>query len=1063
MKFLNDIVLTGAGADLTAPATVTFSGLSTTTETNAVVINSSGVLSKRTLGSNAFNSTTIPTNAVLTTGNQTIAGVKTFSNNLTVGSNSLTAGSLDINGNADISGNLTGVDAFTASGKIQGAELEGTSLDINGNGDVSGTLNVTGSITTSSAGVNGNLYANRYIQNATGIPTNNLGAPTVTEMALFENQFRPQTTLANSYDDLADLTFFTRASGTGEGDYAEVTSYSDDQKRKFLRTHNSSVVIPNGHNSFRIEFVAKYYTFANAMVAYWSSQSHNSQVHVWKRRCDNNEWYQHTSSTTTVSSWPGHLYLPFGTIAWNEDNTTSSGHYNKIRIEFTNITWSTGSYSDRDILLYGMQIWGGYPSGKRTVHNYDQNGKLDLFKDLGLPDNGVATFGSGDDLKIYHDGSNSYIEDSGTGNLKIRTNALNVMNAANSETMLSATENGAVSLYYDNALKLTTASGGINITGELEADSLDIDGNADISGTLSGNFVVRSTNNANTDGANFAVDTTNKSADEYAYEVLRSGTTVAGITMVGKITGTELEGTSLDINGNADISGTLTIVAPTANLHAATKAYVDGAVIANTDTQDLSQSGNTVSLVDGGSVDISATTAVAANTSHAASAHAPSNAEQNVQSDWNATSGDAFIDNKPTIPSGNQIIDWTSDQGSTNIHAGNYTDTDTVYTHPTTAGNKHIPTGGASGEFLKYTASGTAVWATPSYIANTDTNKFLSGISKSSNTLTFTVTGGTNQTYTFGANAFNSTTIPAAESYTQHENISAATSVNGTGRAYIQDITVDSNGHVTGIATATETVVNTNTQNSAATTRGFFSGSGINTSTGVITNTTYGSATTEARGLVMVGDGLSITETGVLSATASTDATTSASGDMSSQDKTKLDGIESLADKTDATNVAAAGASMKTSTETISGAKTFSSLTTISNTTDSSSAAGTNGALRTAGGASVAKKLYVGSTITGSADVIAYSDKRLKKNVKTLDGKKVLEMRGVSFERTDSGKQSSGVIAQEMEKVAPELVIDDGNYKGVAYGNVVGYLIEAIKDQQKQIDELKELCNGCSK
>jgi len=344
MKFLNDIVLTGAGADLTAPATVTFSGLSTTTETNAVVINSSGVLSKRTLGSNAFNSTTIPTNAVLTTGNQTIAGVKTFSNNLTVGSNSLTAGSLDINGNADISGNLTGVDAFTASGKIQGAELEGTSLDINGNGDVSGTLNVTGSITTSSAGVNGNLYANRYIQNATGIPTNNLGAPTVTEMALFENQFRPQTTLANSYDDLADLTFFTRASGTGEGDYAEVTSYSDDQKRKFLRTHNSSVVIPNGHNSFRIEFVAKYYTFANAMVAYWSSQSHNSQVHVWKRRCDNNEWYQHTSSTTTVSSWPGHLYLPFGTIAWNEDNTTSSGHYNKIRIEFTNITWSTGSY-----------------------------------------------------------------------------------------------------------------------------------------------------------------------------------------------------------------------------------------------------------------------------------------------------------------------------------------------------------------------------------------------------------------------------------------------------------------------------------------------------------------------------------------------------------------------------------------------------------------------------------------------------------------------------------------------------------------------------------------------
>ena len=183
-------------------------------------------------------------------------------------------------------------------------------------------------------------------------------------------------------------------------------------------------------------------------------------------------------------------------------------------------------------------------------------------------------------------------------------------------------------------------------------------------------------------------------------------------------------------------------------------------------------------------------------------------------------------------------------------------------------------------------------------------------------------------------------------------------------------------------------------------------------------------------------------------------------GVMSAEDKTKIDTIETSADVTDATNVAAAGASMKTSVETISGAKTFSALTTISNTTDSSSATGGNGALRTVGGASIAKKLYVGDTITGSADVIAYSDKRLKQNVETLNGKKVLEMRGVSFDRVDTGKSSSGVIAQEIEKVAPELVIDDGNFKGVAYGNLVGYLIEAIKDQQKQIDELKYIIHG---
>lgn len=85
------------------------------------------------------------------------------------------------------------------------------------------------------------------------------------------------------------------------------------------------------------------------------------------------------------------------------------------------------------------------------------------------------------------------------------------------------------------------------------------------------------------------------------------------------------------------------------------------------------------------------------------------------------------------------------------------------------------------------------------------------------------------------------------------------------------------------------------------------------------------------------------------------------------------------------------------------------------------------------------------------------SDERLKSNIKTLEGKKVLQMRGVTFER-NNGTHSSGVIAQEIEKIAPEIVSeDDKGYKSVAYSQLTGYLIEAVKDQQKQIDELKNL------
>lgn len=97
--------------------------------------------------------------------------------------------------------------------------------------------------------------------------------------------------------------------------------------------------------------------------------------------------------------------------------------------------------------------------------------------------------------------------------------------------------------------------------------------------------------------------------------------------------------------------------------------------------------------------------------------------------------------------------------------------------------------------------------------------------------------------------------------------------------------------------------------------------------------------------------------------------------------------------------------------------------------------------------------LGVGGNITASGDVVAYSDQKLKENIETLDGNKAFNMRGVSFIK--EGKEGSGVIAQELEQIAPELVNNSGEYKAVAYGNVVGYLIEAVKLLKAEIEELK--------
>ena len=65
-------------------------------------------------------------------------------------------------------------------------------------------------------------------------------------------------------------------------------------------------------------------------------------------------------------------------------------------------------------------------------------------------------------------------------------------------------------------------------------------------------------------------------------------------------------------------------------------------------------------------------------------------------------------------------------------------------------------------------------------------------------------------------------------------------------------------------------------------------------------------------------------------------------------------------------------------------------------------------------------------------------------------------MRGVSFTKKDSGKEGSGVIAQEIQKVAPELINETDGTLGVAYGNLTGYLIEAVKDLKKEVEDLKK-------
>ena len=96
------------------------------------------------------------------------------------------------------------------------------------------------------------------------------------------------------------------------------------------------------------------------------------------------------------------------------------------------------------------------------------SGETTLSTHLNMGDNDIIKLGAGSDLQLYHDGSNSYVQDAGTGLLVIKGSQVNV-NSAGDESMAAFVENGAATLYYDNAPKLATASGGVNVTGTLTA------------------------------------------------------------------------------------------------------------------------------------------------------------------------------------------------------------------------------------------------------------------------------------------------------------------------------------------------------------------------------------------------------------------------------------------------------------------------------------------------------------------------------------------------------------------------------------------------------------------
>jgi hypothetical protein len=137
-----------------------------------------------------------------------------------------------------------------------------------------------------------------------------------------------------------------------------------------------------------------------------------------------------------------------------------------------------------DIRTNGNRVYIGKTDGENSAR-FDTDGAVYLYDNNALKlattatgisvtgnatfaDNDKAIFGAGSDLQIYHNGSTSVIEDSGTGALQIKATDLEIRSYTTNENYIYCVENGAVTLYYNDAAKIATTATGISVTGDVD-------------------------------------------------------------------------------------------------------------------------------------------------------------------------------------------------------------------------------------------------------------------------------------------------------------------------------------------------------------------------------------------------------------------------------------------------------------------------------------------------------------------------------------------------------------------------------------------------------------------
>ena len=240
-------------------------------------------------------------------------------------------------------------------------------------------------------------------------------------------------------------------SGLGVYNNASITNYNAGGSIKFFSS--ADIAIRNSANNEYVRFVS---STKNVGIG---TASPNSETTLHVSASDTSPTLSSTAPTDVTAIF-SNSDTQYGTMFATD--SSGKGYIQQRRV-------NAATYYDLLLQPHGGNVGIGTTSPAQALQ---------------LPDSEVLALGTGADLKIYPDGSNSFIKDTGTGDWYIDS-SINffVRNQANGEVWIKGTDEG-VSLRYKDNQKIITTNTGIDVTGEVKGDSLDIDGAADISGDI---------------------------------------------------------------------------------------------------------------------------------------------------------------------------------------------------------------------------------------------------------------------------------------------------------------------------------------------------------------------------------------------------------------------------------------------------------------------------------------------------------------------------------------------------------------------------------------------------